>query len=386
MKWKTFCILFVLVGINFACTLFSVSDGDEDLSSDREPSLGEAADEKPDVVEAEGEEAEVENRLNHIPELDEVTHWFYYIDVDLSDASLVQIVESTYDMVVIDFISSESNNTDYLLAEAIERMHQAEHPKLVIAYIDIGQAEDFRSYWDPEWSIGDPEWIIGLDPDGWEGNYPVAFWWEDYREIWVGEGGYLDGIIETGFDGIYLDWVEAYSDENVLVFAADEGVDPREEMIWWVTDIAEYTRGQIPGFIVIAQNAAELAVSDNYLEVIDAIAQEQTWFDGGADNHPPGDCPLPATEADIDSNRYYDSLSKECQKQFDEYPESTLHVSSEEYLYYLTIAKEKGIPIFTVDYAVDTDNIDFVYRISRDLGFVPFVSNRFLDQYIDPVP
>jgi endo-alpha-1,4-polygalactosaminidase (GH114 family) len=180
--------------------------------------------------------------------------------------------------------------------------------------------------------------------------------------------------------------VEAYSEENVIAFAEDEGVDPVEEMIWWVTDIAEFTREQEPDFIVIAQNAAELAEYDEYLEVIDAVAQEQVWFDGGADNDPPGDCPLPRTEEKVDTQAYYNSLSPVCQRQYDEFPESTLHVSSEWYLDYLTLAQRKGMVIFTVDYALDPDNIAWVYEISRSLGFIPFVSNRQLDQYLEPVP
>jgi cysteinyl-tRNA synthetase len=318
--------------------------------------------------------------------LDEVANWFYYLDVNLEDDTIDKIIESSYDMVVIDYIASEENNTDYPMAEVVMQMHYAEHPKLVIAYIDIGEAEDFRSYWQPGWEIGDPEWIIALDPDGWEGNYPVAFWWDEYREIWLGDDGYLQGILDAGFDGVYLDWVEAYSDENVIAFAEDDEVDPVEEMIWWVTDIAEFTREQNPDFIVIAQNAAELAEYDEYLEVIDAIAQEQVWFDGGADNDPPGDCSLPRTDDDIDTQAYRDSLSSLCRRMYDDYPESTLHVSSEEYIYYLNMAQRKGTMVFTVDYALDQANINWVYQTSRDLGFVPFVSNRQLDQYVEPVP
>ena len=323
---------------------------------------------------------------NGHPTLDEVTHWLYYIDVNLDDETLNQIVDSSYDVIVIDYIVSEENNTDYPLAEAIESMHNAEHPKLVIAYIDIGQAEDFRTYWQPDWEIGNPEWIIALDPDGWEGNYPVAYWWDEHREIWLGEEGYLQGILDSGFDGVYLDWIEAYSDENVIAFAREESVDPLQEMIWWVGDIADYTRSQDPEFIVIAQNAAEMAQYDEYVDIIDAIAQEQVWFDIGADNIPPGDCPLPETEEDIDTDDHYNSLSPECQQQYDEYPESTLHVSSEEFITYLTAAQDKGLIIFTVDYATNPDNIANVYRTSRSIGFVPFVSTRFLNQYIEPVP
>jgi cysteinyl-tRNA synthetase len=315
-----------------------------------------------------------------------VKHWLYYIDVNLDDDTLDQIVESSYDMVVIDYINSESYNTDYPLADAVARMHSADHPKLVIAYIDIGQAEDFRTYWQPDWEIGDPEWIIALDPDGWEGNYPVAYWWDAYRDIWLGTDGYLHGILEAGFDGVYLDWVEAYSDENVIAQAIQDGVDPRQEMIWWIGDIADYTRSRHPGFIVISQNAAELARIDAYVEIIDAIAQEQVWFDGGADNIPPGDCPLPATVAGVDSESYYDSLSSECQRQYDDFPESTLHMSSEEYLENLIIARDKGLVIFTVDYATKQVNIETVYELARGLGFVPFVSNRALNQFVKPVP
>ena len=327
-----------------------------------------------------------ETTKTKFPSLEEVTNWIYFIDVNLESDVIDQIIDSNYDMVVIDFIPSEENNVDYPIAEVIDQMHNAEHPKLMIAYIDIGEAEEFRTYWQPGWRIGDPEWIIALDPDGWEGNYPVAFWWDEYRYIWLGEDGYLQGILDAGFDGVYLDWVEAYSDENVIAFADEEDTDPVEEMIRWVTDIAEFTRVQDSDFIVIAQNAAELAENDEYLATIDAIAQEQVWFDGGADNDPPGDCPLPRTEAEVDTEAYRASLSPVCHKQYDEYPESTLHVSSEEYLYFLSMAQSKGALIFTVDYALDPANIDWVYRTSRGLGFVPFVSNRQLDQYVEPVP
>lgn len=318
--------------------------------------------------------------------LSEVNNWLYYIDVNLEDHSIDEIVESSYDMVVIDFITSEENNTDYPLADVIESLHNAEHPKLVIAYIDIGEAEDYRTYWQPDWGIGDPGWIIALDPDGWEGNYPVAYWWDEYRNIWIGENGYLENILDAGFDGVYLDWVEAYSDENVVAFAQDEGVNPVQEMIWWVGDIAEFTRAQDPDFIVIAQNAAELVEFEDYVEIIDAISQEQTWFDGGADNDPPGDCPLPRLDTDIDTEAYYQNLSSDCQNQFDDFPDSTLHVSSEEYLYYLQKGLSKDLTIFTVDYALEQENIDWVYENSRDLGFIPFVSNRNLDQFLLPYP
>ena len=41
--------------------------------------------------------------------------------------------------------------------------------------------------------------------------------------------------------------------------------------------------------------------------------------------------------------------------------------------------------VFTVDYALDPDNIAWVYEMARGLGFVPFVSNRALGRYVPPV-
>jgi cysteinyl-tRNA synthetase len=271
------------------------------------------------------------------------------------------------------------------MEDVVAHLKNAPHPKLVIAYIDIGEAEEYRTYWQPHWRVGNPEWIAGEDPNGWEENYPVAFWHEAWQNIWLGNSGLLQGILDAGFDGVYLDWVEAYSDENVKERAEDDGVDPLREMITWVRTIAGFTRSQNPDFIVIAQNAAELSEYDDYLSIIDAIAQEQVWFDGGADNDPPGDCPLPRTEDDIDTDEYYSSLSEACQKVYDRYPDSTLHTSSEEYIYYLTMAQSKGKIIFTVDYAMDPENISWVYKTSRALGFIPFVSNRGLNIYLEPV-
>ncbi len=320
-----------------------------------------------------------------LPALEDVSHWLYLIDVNLEQDIVDEIAASTHDMIVLDFIPSEENNTDYPMAEVIAQLHQAHHPKLVIAYIDIGEAEEYRTYWQPGWDIGNPAWIITGDPDGWEGNYPVAYWYDEWQDIWLNEEtGLIQAIVDAGFDGIYLDWVEAYSDEAVAAFAAADDADPRQEMIWFVGDLAEFGRARHENFIVIGQNAAELAQSDEYVEIVDAIAQEQVWFDGGADNDPPGDCPLPRAEDDVDTNAYYASLPPACQAQYDEFPESTLHVSSEYYLNDLMLALSKNLIVFTVDYALEPENVNWVYETSRGLGLVPFVGNRALDQFVTP--
>ena len=106
--------------------------------------------------------------------LADVSHWFYMINVNLEPEMVERIAASEYDMVVLDFIPSEEDNTDYPMAEVVAQLHNPPHhfdctqckPKLVIAYIDIAQAEEYRTYWQEGWGIGNPEWIVGADPDG----------------------------------------------------------------------------------------------------------------------------------------------------------------------------------------------------------------------------
>ena len=331
-------------------------------------------------------------RVDRRDQLAAVSHWFYFLSFDLANDADVfsQVAASSYDMIVMEPIFTEKDSTDEAdqVHALVTSLHGAQHPKLVIAYIDIGQAEDFRSYWQDGWGIGNPEWIVGEDPDGWVGNYPVAYWYDGWRNIWLGEDGYLQAILDAGFDGVYLDWIEAYSDPNVVAKATSDAVDARQEMIWWVEDITTFGRAQEPDFLVIAQNAAELGVDDDYLAVIDAISQEQVWFDGAADNDPPGDCPLPATDDDVDTPEYEQILKTadpKCYQMYLDYPDSTLHVSSESYINDLSVPFNKGEQIFTVDYALRCANVTRAYQTSRGLGFVPFASERYLGIYRDPL-
>ena len=57
---------------------------------------------------------------------------------------------------------------------------------------------------------------------------------------------------------------------------------------------------------------------------------------------------------------------------------------SEEYLVSLDAIHATGLPVLTVDYASDPDNVKLVLETSREHGFVPFVGTRLLDEYIPP--
>ncbi|NIA16379.1 MAG: hypothetical protein GWP08_20150 [Nitrospiraceae bacterium] len=82
--------------------------------------------------------------------------------------------------------------------------------RLAIAYMSIGEAENYRYYWQPGWEPGNPAWLAAENPD-WAGNYKVQYWDEEWQALILGSAtAYLDRILAAGFDGVYLDIVDAF--------------------------------------------------------------------------------------------------------------------------------------------------------------------------------
>ncbi|MBC8015308.1 MAG: endo alpha-1,4 polygalactosaminidase [Sporomusaceae bacterium] len=82
--------------------------------------------------------------------------------------------------------------------------------RLVFAYMSIGEAEDYRTYWQKAWSKKPPVWL-GLQNPDWPGNYKVQYWNKQWKNILFGSShSYLDGIIGAGFNGVFLDTIDAY--------------------------------------------------------------------------------------------------------------------------------------------------------------------------------
>lgn len=87
--------------------------------------------------------------------------------------------------------------------------------RLVISYLSIGEAEDYRYYWKDVWKKKPPLFLARENPE-WKGNYKVRYWTGEWKEIISGrEDGrgfktsYLKKILDAGFDGVYLDIIDA---------------------------------------------------------------------------------------------------------------------------------------------------------------------------------
>jgi cysteinyl-tRNA synthetase len=82
--------------------------------------------------------------------------------------------------------------------------------RLVVSYLSVGEAENYRFYWQPMWRPGRPAWLGDENAD-WPGNYKVRYWEPAWQEIvYAGEHSYLNRILDAGFDGVYLDLIDAF--------------------------------------------------------------------------------------------------------------------------------------------------------------------------------
>ena len=149
---------------------------------------------------------------NNITSLAAIENFLYLINPENfnSRADLINAISATnYDLVILDLFFND--NTTFLPSE-IDALKVKSNggSRLVIAYMSIGEAEDYRYYWDNSWDNNEPEWLDDENSD-WAGNFKVKYWNEDWQSIIFGNNdSYLKKIIDANFDGVYLDIIDAY--------------------------------------------------------------------------------------------------------------------------------------------------------------------------------
>lgn len=118
------------------------------------------------------------------------------------------IASTNFDVVLIDLFFE---NNIFTTSDINQLKFKANGAKrLVIAYINIGAAETYRYYWKSNWKLHHPSWIK-KKYSGYDDEYWVKFWHKDWQKIIFGnDNSYIKKIIDAGFDGAYLDNVEAY--------------------------------------------------------------------------------------------------------------------------------------------------------------------------------
>ncbi|MBN2414696.1 endo alpha-1,4 polygalactosaminidase [bacterium] len=259
----------------------------------------------------------------------------------------------TFDLIVIDY-SAEGDAGTSFSTDDIARLKSS--GKTVLAYMSIGEAETYRFYWRDSWDAngdgkpdtGAPSWLGRENPE-WEGNYKVRFWDPGWQEIIF---TYLDTVISRGYDGIYMDIVDAY-----YYWSEEEGSRPDADtlMIAFVRELRKHADAVSAGpFALVPQNGEYIIVEVNvteslkqeYLGLIDGIGVEDLFFYGSKDNN---------NSWNPDQERI-DLL--------DEY-----HAA--------------GLPVLSVEYLSDPSKITRYLAAALSRGYLPYVTDRELDRLED---
>ncbi len=145
--------------------------------------------------------------------------------------------------------------------------------RLLLAYLSIGEAENYRSYWDKSWKPGKPSWLGPTNPD-WGGNYKVQFWDPGWRRI--GRDSALT-IQQQGCDGLFLDVVDGWE------FWQKSHPQARQAMIDLVLEISQETRRRQPDFGIVLNGGDGLLDNRPLFEAITGVAKEEIFFGLGGD-------------------------------------------------------------------------------------------------------
>ena len=274
----------------------------------------------------------------------------------LQDVDLPAIGATRYDLVVIDY-SVDGTDPYRWSSRQVKTLKNSVGGKIVLAYLSIGEAEEYRFYWDFSWADelspdpDAPDWLGRVNQD-WPGNFKVKYWKSGWQDIVF---SYLDRIIGQGFDGIYLDIVDAYwywSNEAASI-GEDETLSVKEaadRMVGFITSIAGYCRSRRSAFIICPQNASGIihdaspGKAAEFLNMIDAIGAESTFYYGNADEDNPYN-PQVNTIQNLDS-----------------------FVGA-------------GKRVLAIEYLTESNlaDVDEFYALCESHGFVPFATMRNLD-------
>jgi len=241
-----------------------------------------------------------------MPQLTKVNDWCYVIQ----NPDLTSIASSRYDLVVVDATSDGAHAFE---ASEIAALRASNGGKIVVAYMSIGEAEDYRFYWaqsggrgGADWKANPPAWLGPVNVD-WPGNYKVRYWDPAWQALIVHNPGghavigdapsYLDRILDADFDGVFLDIVDGYEFWGPAGDGGNgERPDAASDMARFVASLAAHARARKPGFLVCQQNASGLISKDlqrplsladrsALLDAVDWISTEDVFYAGALDEN-----------------------------------------------------------------------------------------------------
>jgi cysteinyl-tRNA synthetase len=152
-----------------------------------------------------------------VPNLQAANNFLYLINpkwFSSRNEFVKALAQTKYDLLIIDAFFKGKPLTPAQIMRLKQKKSGSQ--RLVIAYLSIGEAENYRYYWKKSWYKKKPPFLAQENPQ-WAGNYKVKYWLPSWQKIICGlpqegdgfEKSYLKRIIAAGFDGVYLDIIDA---------------------------------------------------------------------------------------------------------------------------------------------------------------------------------
>ena len=200
--------------------------------------------------------------------------------------AVAKLKESGRDWIVLD--ATFAGDTPWEQSD-LDTIRTGKAERKVVAYLSIGEAEDYRPYWQSDWvssgkrTVAAPAWL-GIENPEWKGNYQVKYWNAEWQKLMLAA---IDDAMARGFDGVYLDIVDGFQTyEQGADDYLDDRMNPetqqtyRRDMVDWVKAIASRARAKDPNALVIPQNGSQLAAHKDFVEVISAQGIEDLFTNG----------------------------------------------------------------------------------------------------------
>lgn len=148
---------------------------------------------------------------NNINQLSDAKNFLYLINTanyDSKQSFINSVAATNYDVIIMDLnFNDEFFNADEINTLKYKAIGGA---RKIICYMSIGEAEDYRYYWHNFFKGVPPPWLLSENPQ-WVGNYKVSYWDKSWQNIIYGnQHSYTKRIIDAGFDGVYLDIIDAF--------------------------------------------------------------------------------------------------------------------------------------------------------------------------------
>lgn len=155
-----------------------------------------------------------ENASN-VGNLSQAKNFLYLINPEefsSREVFLNRLQQTNFDLLLIDpFVHDQSDGAQLSQADVASlRTKENGSTRLVIAYLSIGEAEDFRYYWDSAFNQNPPDWLTEENLN-FPGDFKVRYWVQEWQDIIFGnDQSFMAKIVAAGFDGVYLDIIDAF--------------------------------------------------------------------------------------------------------------------------------------------------------------------------------